>query len=86
MQKKTIVLVTKEQNRFFYLRFQYDSHAVHSVIGGAASLVVGAGTKEEEEEAGQHSAEVGKGEEREVRIGKKERLKYPGSFKALLIS
>ncbi len=62
------MLVTKEQNRFFYLRFQYDSHAVHSVIGGAASLIGGAGPEEEEEEeeAGQHSAQVGKGEEREV--------------------
>ena len=55
---------------FLNLRFQYDSHAVHSVIGGAASLIGGAGTEEEEEEeeAGQHSAQVGMGEEREVRI------------------
>ena len=54
---------------FLNLHFQYDSHAVQSVIGGAASLIGGAGTEEEEkEEAGQHSAKVEKGEEREVRI------------------
>ena len=60
---------------FLNLRFQYDSHAVHSVIGGAASLIGGAGPEEEEEEeeeeAGQHRTQVGVGEEREVRIAKK---------------